>query len=123
MLLFVALCVFSLTALLQLRAGEQTGAGLPPADDAPLGGLPFLGINIALEQSDEAAQAKALSELQAAGFGWVRQRFDWAALEPEPGRFDWAWSDGVLRGIGAAGSLVSARWRLSLSLISSASVS
>jgi len=102
-LLFVALCVFSLAALLQLRAGEQTGAGLPPADDAPLGGLPFLGINIALEQSDEAAQAKALSELQAAGFGWVRQRFDWAALEPEPGRFDWAWSDGVLRGIGAAG--------------------
>jgi O-antigen ligase len=102
-LLLVALCVFSLAGLLQLRADEQAGAGLPPADDAPLAGLPFLGINIALEQSGEASQAHTLKELQAAGFGWVRQRFDWADLEPMPGRFDWTWSDAALRDIRAAG--------------------
>ena len=105
-LLATWLCVLSLAALLQVRADAQAGVGLAralPPDDHALAGLPFLGINIALEENDENVQTLALEELKQGGFGWVRQRFDWSALEPEPGRFDWSRSDKLLRNISAAG--------------------
>ncbi len=98
--------MLSLLALVQLRADRQAGVGLPgplpPAHHA-LADLPFAGINVALDPYDAADRALALQAIQADGFGWVRQRFDWGALEPQPGVFDWTQSDAILHSIDAAG--------------------
>jgi len=105
-LLAAGFCVLSLAALLQVRSDVEAGARLArvlPPEDHALAGLPFLGINIALVESDDSVQVLALEELRRSGFGWVRQRFDWSALEPEPGRFDWSRSDVLVRNIVQAG--------------------
>ncbi len=64
--------------------------------------LPFLGINTALEQYPLPARRAALARLHASGFGWVRQRLDWATLEPTPGAYDWRLSDALIHDIRAA---------------------
>ncbi len=65
--------------------------------------LPFLGVTVELEQyATQAERRAALQTLRDANFRWVRQRVDWALVEPQPGRFDWAQSDALLRDILAA---------------------
>jgi O-antigen ligase len=49
-----------------------------------------LGVNVALEQYSDQQRAETLDAIAAAGFGWVRQRFPWDQIEPEPGVYDWA---------------------------------
>ncbi len=61
--------------------------------------LPFLGINTALEQYNPTERRAALARLRATGFGWVRQRLDWATLEPTPGNYAWATSDAIVQDI------------------------
>lgn len=61
--------------------------------------VPFLGINTALEQYDRPQRRAALTRLHATGFGWVRQRLDWALLEPSPGMVDWQTSDAIIHDI------------------------
>jgi len=64
--------------------------------------IPFLGVNIALEQYATATErSDALERLQEAGFGWVRQRLDWGELEPAPGQYNWTQSDALLPSIAA----------------------
>ncbi len=58
----------------------------------------------AMEQYNLDERAQMWDAITGGGFVWVRQRFDWAAIEPRPGRFDWAqWdaivSEGVSRGV------------------------
>ncbi len=65
--------------------------------------LPFLGINISLDQTDAATHQAALARLHQTGFGWVRLRMDWGALEQAPGRYEWAGSDALLQAIDHAG--------------------
>jgi O-antigen ligase len=75
---------------------------LPPAD-SPAHPIPFLGVNVALEQyEDSASRRHALQQLQAAGFGWVRQRVDWNQLEPVQGQHAWQLFDEMLADIVAA---------------------
>ena len=62
------------------------------------------GVNVALEQYSAAAdRRRALEQLRGAGFGWVRQRVDWGLLEPSPGLYRWAQTDGILADIAGAG--------------------
>ena len=58
---------------------------------------PLFGVNVALEQEQSAAdRQRALALARAAGFAWVRQRFPWAQMEPQPGQFDWALWDAIV---------------------------
>lgn len=54
------------------------------------------GLNVALDQYDDAGLARALDTLWAAGVRWLRQEFRWADLEPRQGEFDWRTSDRIL---------------------------
>lgn len=47
------------------------------------------GVNVTLEQYSDADRAKTLSRVRSAGFTWVRQRFPWGDIEPQPAQFDW----------------------------------
>ena len=56
------------------------------ANDAPLSVVVSnpLGVNTFLEQEvDPAKRRKALAMARDAGFHWIRQQFQWAALEPD----------------------------------------
>jgi len=58
-----------------------------------------LGVNVALEQYDDATLAVVLDELQSANLRWLRQRFPWAEIEPQQGRFQWATWDRLVQAV------------------------
>ena len=109
-LVYTILCYLGVEIALTLRElREQDPPSLPAAVDAPsqsspAGQIPFLGVTVELEQyKNPLDRQQALHRLRGAGFGWVRQRIDWSAVEPQPGSFQWAWTDQVLTEIAAAG--------------------
>ncbi|MGD8793633.1 MAG: beta-galactosidase, partial [Anaerolineae bacterium] len=55
-----------------------------------------LGVNVRLEQMDASARDQALTAMEAAGLRWLRLRFPWNAIEPEPGRYRWELWDDIL---------------------------
>ncbi|MFP3896976.1 MAG: O-antigen ligase family protein [Anaerolineales bacterium] len=82
------------------RRGVESGlsADLPPLK------TPRLGVNVALEQYErDDALEWALEQVEALGFGTVRQRFPWSALEPDPGQYQWAYWDRTLPMVDAWG--------------------
>jgi O-antigen ligase len=94
--------VFSLWAG-ALWAWMRWAAPQPGVDDssptyAPLAGDKSLGVNADLSNYDDARREQALAAMQAAGFRWLRQRFPWDAIEPEPGAYDWTVWDEVVQG-------------------------
>lgn len=88
-------------ALLQLSARQrfinrgQSIEAPPPVSDTV---YPPLCANTALEQVDAAQLDWALNLAEEGGFTWVRQRFPWSEIEPEPGRFEWAKWDAIVAG-------------------------
>ncbi len=66
--------------------------GWPDEFPAPIAdtGLPPVCVNAALEQYEGERLDWALGLIAEGGITWVRQRFPWSELEPEPGVFDWA---------------------------------
>jgi O-antigen ligase len=106
LLLYTLLCFLVLYGALAWRQVRESGWGLDnplPPVDSPGQQIPFLGITIELLDADPATQQADLQRLQESGFGWVRQRFEWAALEPEPGQYTWEASDALLSAIASAG--------------------
>ena len=108
--LYAILCYLGVEIAQSLRELRETDpSSLQPAVEAPTGSssadqIPFLGVTVELEQYDDPRQRQqALHRLHGAGFGWVRQRIDWSRIEPQPGEFQWAWTDDVLSAIAAAG--------------------
>jgi len=100
------LCYLGLAVGLELRSLRAASAGLAqprPPDNALATQIPFVGINVALEQASATDRRAALTRLKQNGFGWVRQRLDWGQLEPQAGVFDWSISDALLQDISAAG--------------------
>jgi O-antigen ligase len=69
--------------------------GLPDGFPAPVADadVPILGVNVALEQYEDADLDAALASVAEGGFVWVRQSFYWSQVEPVPGVFDWRGSD------------------------------
>ena len=109
-LLYAILCCLGVEIALTLRdLREQDPSSLlataePRALHSPAGQIPFLGVSVALEQYNTPHdRQQALTRLHDAGFGWVRQRIDWRRIEPQPGEFQWAWTDQILTEIAAAG--------------------
>jgi len=84
--------------LAALLAGGAAAAWLrlPPVE-GPMPFLPLaadksLGVNADLSRYDAAGREQALMAMEAAGFRWLRQRFPWDVIEPQPGAYDWtAW--------------------------------
>jgi O-antigen ligase len=72
--------------------------GVP--DDVPQASDKSLGINTDLRLLKGSWREQSLSSLQAAGFQWLRQRFAWDAIEPEPGVYDWAEWDEIVDAAG-----------------------
>ena len=69
--------------------------GAPP--DVPLAAVNPFGVNVSLEQyAGERELARALDLVEEGGFHWVRQRFPWAEIEPEPGEYRWERWDRVV---------------------------
>ena len=108
--LYAILCYLGVEIAQSLRELRETDpSSLQPTVEAPTGSssadqIPFLGVTVELEQYDDPRQRQqALHRLHGAGFGWVRQRIDWSRIEPQPGEFQWAWTDEVLSAIAAAG--------------------
>ena len=101
-LVFVLLITFTalLALALNLVAGQRertrgVSYDAPPAVARQT--APLFGVNVALEQETSAAdRQRALALARAAGFAWVRQRFPWAQIEPQPGQFDWALWDAIV---------------------------
>ena len=72
-----------------------------PADSAPVPYISLatdksLGINADLSHLDARQREAALAAMEAGGFRWLRQRFPWEAIEPEPGVYDWAVWDQIV---------------------------
>ncbi|MDQ3700286.1 MAG: hypothetical protein M3442_05130, partial [Chloroflexota bacterium] len=89
------------------------GPALPDLDGPPR------AINTQLEvELDAAAQRRSLQMIRAAGFGWIRQQFSWAAIESSgkglffdaaAGRSTWEPYDQIVRLAQEEGLLVVAR--------------
>lgn len=72
--------------------------GRPAGFPQPVFGAESLrfGVNVALEQYDDATRDALLEDLAAQGVQYVRQKFRWSDIEPSRGQFDWSVSDHIL---------------------------
>jgi len=61
------------------------------------------GINVELSQYTGVELGRVLDFVQQAGFCWVRQRFPWAEIEPEPGQFRWEKWDAIVKAVSLRG--------------------
>lgn len=87
--------VIFLAFIVWIKQGNATqGYGLPP--DVPQAAVNPFGVNVALEQYDEAELEQALALIKAGGFQWVRQTFPWAEIEPQPGQYHWVTWDRIV---------------------------
>ena len=62
-----------------------------------------LGVNISLERYEGEDLGRALDMVQDGGFRWVRQRFPWSEIEPQPGQYDWDLWDGIVEAVAERG--------------------
>lgn len=90
----IALLAGATGLALAQRAGATRAANPPqPALSAR---AQSLGVNVALEGYPAQQRTETLDAIAAAGFGWIRQRFPWDQIEPEPGVYRWAPWDGIV---------------------------
>ena len=100
-LLLTGLVAAVITFDLNLRTILENGPALRRG--APLPGLPFLGMTVDWTTTPAPQRQADLVRLRDAGVGWVRLRVNWAAVEPQPGQFDWSGTDARITDIVAAG--------------------
>jgi hypothetical protein len=74
---------------------------LLPAARASAAGSSSFGVNIHAPQGAELASQ--LDRVKAAGLGWVRVDFIWAAVEPRKGKYDWRVYDSIAAAAKARG--------------------
>ncbi|MCC6170299.1 MAG: O-antigen ligase family protein [Caldilineaceae bacterium] len=82
-----------------MREHDQGPAGPQPA--AP--NLPFLGVTFVPGDLAPQQFAGEMERLADAGFGWVRVRLAWDAVEPAPGQWQWSMGDALVAAIRGAG--------------------
>ncbi len=88
-------------AVAHKRAADTRGwVDATATDDLPYR-LPLIGVNAELIGLDSDELARQLDLMVGAGITWVRQRFRWDLIEPEPGRFNWEPWDALVEAIGA----------------------
>jgi O-Antigen ligase/Beta-galactosidase len=98
-LVIIVLAAIAVTSQYQLETRGAAGASGFPEPIAHTD-LPRWGVNVALEQYDDAALQRDLAAISAMGFSWVRQTFPWAKIEPERGQLDWAAWDRIVHATG-----------------------
>jgi len=109
--LAVALCALALAVslglgyrLLRQQRQAQRGVLVEALPGPPVPTESLYGVNAALEQYASPQElSRALAAVQTGGFGWVRQHFPWADIEPAPGQFDWAPWDRIVAAAGRQG--------------------
>jgi O-antigen ligase len=91
----VGLVALALLGAAQLLARQRhLAAGVPTSFPEPVVDASFspVCLNATLQQYDDEALAWALETMEEGGVTWVRQRFPWSEIEPQPGHFRWeAW--------------------------------
>ena len=82
-----------------------SGASCPPGASSPRRGPvdPSVGLSSHLFWDGAATQRDEMARMAAGGVGWTREDFNWAAIEPSPGRFLWAKPDCLMAAAAAAG--------------------
>ncbi len=95
----IILCALGLVivAFLAFVVWTKQGSDLPP--DIPQATVNPFGVNVALEQYDEAELEQALALIEAGGFQWLRQTFPWADIEAQAGQYDWADWDRIVAAV------------------------
>lgn len=58
--------------------------------------VPLLGVNADLDQYDGDQLAQMLDRMETANIHWVRQFFDWSAIQPEADTFAWETADHIV---------------------------
>lgn len=86
-----AVCVGLLILSIQWYRAETRGIEVSGSTSSPQ-----LGVNIAWFDLVETEQTRQAGAAQAAGFTLVRQRFEWARLEPSPGAYQWEAADRLM---------------------------
>jgi O-antigen ligase len=86
----------ALVAQAEIAAHLIRVRGLSNSFPAAEADVPILGVNVTLEQYDDAEMETSLARIAEGGFVWVRQSFYWNHVESEPGDFDWSVPDRVL---------------------------
>jgi O-antigen ligase len=96
LIIFTTLLAIALALVAEQRERTRgVSYGEPPAVARQT--APLFGVNVVLEQEQSAAdRQRALALARGAGLAWVRQRFPWAQIEPQPGQFDWALWDAIV---------------------------
>lgn len=61
------------------------------------------GVNVSLEQYDEAGMRNALTTIRETGISWVRQTFPWDSIQPSPSSYDWKRWDRIVDAVGEHG--------------------
>ena len=82
----------------------RTARRIPFTDVSPYGARFFLD-----EEPDDWNRAKTVEMASAAGIRWAKQHFQWYAIEPRKGHFDWAKYDQIVNLYRAQGIEVIAR--------------
>lgn len=97
-------CVFTLAVSLlgsvalivdDARMTRGSAGALPQPNLAPRPEN-ILGVNVHLLGASLDEQEASLDDIQAAGFVWIRQVFDWSLLQPAPSAFEWHNADALV---------------------------
>jgi len=93
LLAYVTILVFLCRlAVGQISVWQEENRGIVYGDP-PSASLDYVqptGVNVSLEQYESEKDLRlALSLIRQGGFHWVRQRFPWSEIEPQPGDYRW----------------------------------
>ena len=88
-------CAVGGVALWEQRRSSAERSTSPLVD--PLANLNHLGVHADLTQYSADELASVLSRIEDAGLVWVRQRFGWEQIEPQPGETDWSSWDAIVQ--------------------------
>lgn len=108
-LLYAVVCAALFAAAVAIRHLLEAGWGLGGAPAAPPSlSLPGVGVTVELAGESSPARRAALERLHSGGLHsgglrWVRQRFDWAVLEPQPGLYQWSAADSLVDDLARSG--------------------
>ena len=95
----LVLLLLSASTLFALQAAHAAQSrGMPDGFPPPIRGAEEvrMGVNVALEQYDDATLDQRLNDLRHRGVRYIRQVFRWNDIEPRRGAFDWATSDRLI---------------------------
>jgi O-antigen ligase len=96
-------CASGLFTVSQQAASLNRGWEIATNPDSQLPfATPHAGINVDLLQYDPDGQLQdELAAIASLGFRWVRQPFNWAEIEQNPGAYDWAAWDAIIDAVEA----------------------